>query len=369
MTILNRSSWFIRWPSLFLTISLSLLIMQSSMKPMYAQKYTFASEPVEQIFSLDSSNAWLVVRAPDTCYLLRTTDGGSTWSKDTLPNRTYRVFFLDLQIGWALAFGGPILDAPNTYLFRTKDGGKSWRRTQDKPIAGCSPQGCTVVSEMSFSDTLHGWLIGETPDAFLWSTSNAGHSIHVLEKPSLPDNPRGIYASRAGRVWVFGNQFILFSGDKGKSWKDQLASSDLLHRRPELILESGIVFEGGAGWAAGQNAAGTILRTSDFGDHWAVGLESDLLTTFMSLSFWDRKHGCAVGTSTYLFCTADGGKAWSQKDVLPKPTGTQSSFFTRLVMLKSGHGWVLRTGGYLYETLNGGQAWREVDPLRDFTRH
>jgi photosystem II stability/assembly factor-like uncharacterized protein len=367
MSITNLPSRFIRWLCPFSRFLFILLLIQMSMQFVCAQNYAYAERPVEDIFFSDSSNGWIVVSESDQCYLLRTFDGGITWSKVSVPTRTYGVFFLDARIGWALALGGPIHDAPNTYLFQTRDSGKSWKRIQDKRIAGCGEQGCTVVSGMAFSDGSHGWLIGVNPGGFLWTTSNAGRSIHLVKRPELPDSPRGLYANRAGRVWIFGNQFILYSPDNGNSWRDQLASSDLLHTRPELILESGIVSESGAGWAAGQNATGTILNTRDFGDHWTVALESDQLTTFMSLSFWDSEHGCAAGTSTLLFCTADGGKAWSQRDVLPKQIGVQSPFFEKIVLLKSGRGWILRTGGFLYETLDGGQVWRALDPQRDFS--
>jgi photosystem II stability/assembly factor-like uncharacterized protein len=333
-----------------------------------AQHYSLAKPSIEDIIFSDPSNGWIVAKDADKYYLLQTTDAGSTWAELTIPSRVNEVFFLDSSTGWALALEGPNDEIANTVLFQTRNGGRSWKRTQEKPFAHCEPRSCTLVVSMAFTDSRHGWLIGQGPEGvgLLWATSNAGRSIHQLKQVCLPDLARGIYADRAGRVWIFGNYFILSSSDKGRTWKEQLKSSRLLNKRPALVLESGLVFENGIGWAAGENATGTILSTSDFGNQWKVAVESDQLTTFMTFSFWDQERGCAVGTSPLLFCTADGGQTWNRKDVLPKPSGMQSPFFAKLILLKSGRGWVLRTGGYLYETLDGGQTWREVDPLRDF---
>lgn len=352
--------------AMFLVAGLSLSMPKTASS--HAQGFSEAGQPVVDVFFSDSSDGWIVVSDPDRYHLLYTSDAGNTWSERTIPEGTSRTFFVDENTGWALVLQVRSKDNASTYLFRTRDGGRTWKQTQKMPFARCDGEKCALVSGMAFSDSFHGWLIGEESAgvAGVWETSDGGKSIRQLKETCIPDLPRGVYANNDGRVWIFGNYFILSSSDNGKTWKDQMKSSGLLTKRPVLILESGIGFENGAGWAAGQNATGTILSTHDFGDHWKVALESEALTTFMALSFSDREHGCAVGTSPLLFCTADGGQTWNQKDVLPKRLGTQSVFFDKVIILKNGRGWVLRRGGYLYETRDAGLTWRECHPLQEF---
>jgi photosystem II stability/assembly factor-like uncharacterized protein len=348
-------------------ISLCLFVVLAVAAPSGAQNYSYAERPVEDVFFLDSSHGWIVVRDPDEHYLLRTSDGGSNWSQFEVPKGIFKIYFLDPQIGWALALESSGSESAKTYLFRTQNGGKTWKRSPDKAFALCVMPDCSLAVELAFTDEQHGWVIGEHApgQGVVWETLDGGHTVHKLDLPALNGDACGMYASRTGNIWIFGESTILSSADKGKTWREELVSTGGLKKRAGLFVRSGFIFENGVGWAVGDGGAtGLILGTNDFGSSWHIALESSHLTTFVDLSFWDDAHGCAVGPSTSLFCTVDGGKAWSEKLVLPEKTGIQSVFFSRIVMLKSGRGWVLRTGGYLYETVDGGESWHEIDPLK-----
>jgi photosystem II stability/assembly factor-like uncharacterized protein len=352
-------------------ISLCLFVVLVGAKPSGAQNYSYAERPTEDFFFIDSSHGWIVVRDPGRYYLLRTTNGGTSWSKFSLPRGINKVFFLDPQIGWAIALESSGNESAKTYLFRTRNGGKSWERSPGKPFALCVASDCSLVNGLAFVDQLHGWMIGQRSggDGIVWETSDGGHTVHKLVLPAVTGAASGIYTNRSGRIWIFGENFILSSADEGKSWREALVSTGLLKKRAELFLESAFILDDGLGWAVGGGSSGVILGTSDHGGSWHIELDSGHITIFMDLCFWDDAHGCAVGPSTSLFCTVDGGKTWSEKSVLPEKTGMQSVFFSKIVMLKSRRGWVLRTGGYLYKTINGGETWQEFDPLKGEELH
>lgn len=368
MKIVECSRWRARLFGRWQWISLSLFLVLGGIGSSKAQNYSFTKHPVEDVFFLDASNGWMVVYDADRYYLLRTTNGGGSWSKFPIPRGTNRVFFLDPQIGWALVLEPSSSESAKTYLFRTRNGGKIWERSANKAFARCVvTQDCSLVNGLAFTDRKHGWMIGQRSGCGgqVWQTSDGGHTVHLLKLPAVTGAASGVYANHAGSIWIFGENFILSSADDGKSWKAGLVSTGLLKGRAELFLESGFIFENGVGWAVGGGGAGAILSTNDFGSHWQLALESNQLTIFMDLSFWDHMHGCAVGFSTSLFCTVDGGRNWSEKPVLPKATGMQSVIFSKMVMLNSLRGWVLRAGGYLYETTDGGDTWSEIDPLKE----
>ena len=70
----------------------------------------------------DASNGWVVgdaVGVTGDGGILRTTDGGATWSKVSgITTDLYGVDFIDASNGWAVGSGGAIL--------RTTDGGATW---------------------------------------------------------------------------------------------------------------------------------------------------------------------------------------------------------------------------------------------------
>lgn len=363
----DRAQWRSWLPGQRTWMSLGLFVLLIGGRTSRAENYSDATHPVKDVFFLDSHHGWIVARDNDRYFVLQTTDGGSSWSKFPIPKGAYKIFFPNPQIGWALVLDAIGEESAKTYLFRTRDGGQTWEPSQRTAIARCVPADCSLVTGLAFTDDQHGWMIGQQlgGDGEVWEALDGGKIVHKLDLSAVTGAVSGIYATRTGRIWIFGEAVILSSHDQGKSWKDELAASGILGKRAQLIVRSGQILESGVGWAVGDGGAtGLILLTDNFGSRWHVALESTHITTFMDLDFWDDAHGCALGPSTSLFCTVDGGKSWSENPVLPKATGTQSVFFSKIVMLNSRRGWVLRNGGYLYQTVDGGGTWYEWDPLK-----
>ncbi|MDZ7369510.1 MAG: YCF48-related protein, partial [candidate division KSB1 bacterium] len=75
-----------------------------------------------EIQFVDSLHGW--IRAEGRT-ILRTTDGGHTWSEEVIGNgqqEVYfqRIYFVDQLHGWAVGSGAPPV------IMRTRDGGKTW---------------------------------------------------------------------------------------------------------------------------------------------------------------------------------------------------------------------------------------------------
>lgn len=82
------------------------------------------------MFFLNPSTGWLGGRT-----LLRTVDGGATWQEGRLPpdlggklQRFRDLFFLDANHGWAI-----IWETETSVLIRTDDGGRTWTRAPSQP--------------------------------------------------------------------------------------------------------------------------------------------------------------------------------------------------------------------------------------------
>ena len=107
--------------------------------------------------------------------LLATSDGGATWQTRPRPTAdTLRdVFFVDQSTGWLVCERNVFAlksDAESrSYLLRTADGGESWSRvelTKDEPGV--------LLARVAFADASRGWVFGEM--GALYSTRDGGRS-------------------------------------------------------------------------------------------------------------------------------------------------------------------------------------------------
>src|SRR6266498_4653700 len=118
-----------RWLLAFLCVALATDCLTATL-PAPAATPTIASDAarsIAEIHMIDATNGWAWSNGVEGQYsLLRTTDGGQTWSDvtpRTFPYSEYGGWFLDSQTAWVST-----LDR-KTYaggLLRTTDGGKSW---------------------------------------------------------------------------------------------------------------------------------------------------------------------------------------------------------------------------------------------------
>jgi photosystem II stability/assembly factor-like uncharacterized protein len=78
--------------------------------------------------------------------LLHSTDGGSTWTPQTVPlvSRLNSVAFTDANLGWAAGYAGVIA--------HTTDGGSLW----EPQLSGTTND----LYGVSFIDAFHGWAVG-----------------------------------------------------------------------------------------------------------------------------------------------------------------------------------------------------------------
>jgi photosystem II stability/assembly factor-like uncharacterized protein len=155
---------------------------------------TWSSRPIEAGYPsamvfLNPDLGWMGSSAGDANVerprVLRTADGGQTWSNGTFPNDTHGVpfdlFFLDAQHGWmVLGNGGQDASAS---LLQTTDGGRTWTRLPDTGFAGPN----TYINSVRFLSDQIGFVfidaVTETPagerltsDAAVFSTRDRGLS-------------------------------------------------------------------------------------------------------------------------------------------------------------------------------------------------
>jgi photosystem II stability/assembly factor-like uncharacterized protein len=159
--------------------------------------------------------------------ILRTEDGGTTWTKLESPT-TDRLDFRDIDaIDARTAYLLSIGEGPASRIFKTTDAGRTWQRQfqNDEPKA--------FFDAMAFSDRDHGVAISDAVDGrfVILLTSNGGATWTRVPADRLPaaQPNEGYFAASGTNVTVRGNRIwmgtgaaakarVLRSTDRGRSW-------------------------------------------------------------------------------------------------------------------------------------------------------
>jgi photosystem II stability/assembly factor-like uncharacterized protein len=238
------------------------------------------------------------------------------------------IFFQDAETGWLVCersiFKPMAKEESVSYLLKTKDGGGTWSRVEVTRGADVDLK----LAGLRFADREHGWVYGEMGALFFTGDGGATWSRqrvptrHLLLGASFLDAQTG---------WLSGGGLtVLKTSDGGATWRPGtvfLPAGGASAQRPNESVrveteqwESETRQVGGRrlnavwfatperGWAVG--AEGVIVATTDGGRTWrpqASGVGDDLY----DVKFFDEAEGWAVGRGGALLHTTDGGRTWA----------------------------------------------------------
>jgi photosystem II stability/assembly factor-like uncharacterized protein len=298
------------------------------------------------LFFVDESRGWAV---GSRGALLSTSDGGATWRKLSPPSEDALrdIFFVDPERGWIVCERSVHLlrekDEHRSYLLRTDDGGRTWSRVE---VAGADVDARLVG--VRFAGARHGWAYGEL--GALYSTSDGGETWarrrvptrHLLLDAELLDERRG---------WVAGaGATLLRTDDGGLTWR----AARLIERAgggPAAPADAGEEGRDGgravrfnavefadarSGWVVG--SGGAVYATSDGGATWRAQV-SEVAADLYDVEFADARRGWAVGYGGVLLRTEDGGRTWEAEASRTPHT------LERLFLVGRARGWAVGFGG------------------------
>jgi photosystem II stability/assembly factor-like uncharacterized protein len=282
-------------------------------------------------------------------YLLKTTDGGSTWMVVTqsVPYNPSFIHFIDRKIGFGVG--------SSSYIVKTTDGGKSW----DVFNVG----GITSLNFIAFADENHGFVVGNqrvivTPrDTYLkgviYKTTNGGQSWVTMSLSGFSQREMwgSMYFvnSKVGFM-CNGSGTIVQTNDGGEHWTVNSA-------HPGQVFEYFHFFDENQGFAYGPD---DILMTSDGGATWVPHvLYGGLDDHPLSICILDQQEWVAVGGYGQIVKTADSGLSWTAK------SKGSSAWLYSIFFVNSMTGYAV--GGdpiepaTILKTTNGGGSWTELD--------
>ena len=268
-----------------------------------------STSDLNAVYFVDSQSGWAV---GDAGTILKTTNGGQTWSVYTIPSQAdlLDVFFYDASNGWAVG--------DNATFAKTTNGGASWQVSQIDP----SYETLTGVSfhENTSGNPIYGLAVGASGGIF--RTTNNGSTWQVRRFPTA--TPLHAVAAVTELDWSssdFNNYAVGPGGMFVSCWyKDYIPS--VLQGQPDLKALD--FLDDQVGWVVGE--AGIIRETNDAGMNWdvhdvrpfdlqAVEVLDDNLHVW-ALSEWIPSEGGRI-----LFSSTDGGATWDETLV---PSGAAS---------------------------------------------
>ncbi len=151
---------------------------------------------IQNMCFLNRDTGWV---AGNEGTILKTTDGGKSWNYQQFNGTEYgvlnSVFFIDDKNGWACGSG---LDVSGGVILKTTDGGESWKLQHSGDNY--------FIYSVCFTDADNGWAVGDM--GIMFSTTDGGSSWIKEGSGTLADL---ITVSLVGNNngWVTGNDGVL----------------------------------------------------------------------------------------------------------------------------------------------------------------
>ncbi|HEX8455684.1 MAG TPA: YCF48-related protein [Pyrinomonadaceae bacterium] len=251
------------------------------------------------VYFVDETRGWAV---GSKGALLWTADGGRTWGLRRAPvEDTLRdVYFTDERTGWLVCERSIYLlktkEEARSYLLKTTDGGESWTRVL---VTGAETD--VLLTRVAFADDSRGWAFGEM--GALYATTDGGAS---WERRTLPTKHLLLGgAFLAGQGWLVGAGSTFLYNPDGAQWR---AGALPLSAATRLSAVSFV--EPKRGWAVGER--GLVLTTTNGGRAW-LRQESNVEVDLSDVKFIDAREGWAVGAEGTIIHTTDGGATWRRE--------------------------------------------------------
>lgn len=250
--------------------------------------------------------------------LVRTTDGGATWSRPKIAGLDWWDHVDDLSFvsdteGWAVG----------SVVLHTTDAGATWTKTK-------SP--AWWIDDAEFTDATHGWILA---GGDLFASTDGGVTWSVRRSFAWA-SPVALAFGSPSRAWLAGEAgCVRTSGDGGGSWQVQTSGAVGLRNVPELTAVA-FADDAATGCAVGRD--GTIVQTADGGATWTARV-SGTPHSLLAAAFSQDGPCYAVGERGICLRSEDGGITWERLSVLPR-----SSQVRFVAVAAPGPGYVIALG-------------------------
>ncbi len=319
--------------------------------------FTSADVTLQGVAFVDRDTGWVVGGSPFGfgTAILRTTDGGATWTSQ-LANVSgvprggngvpagfgfFDVTFTSARHGVVVgaANQGVAIFAPPPLIVVTDDAGEHWRAVTITPIprAGILLKVCLTAegAGIAVGDSISGGIVVVTEDGgATWTDISVPADLRGNDLTRIT----GAGCAPPAQFWISGSNIrfrgsgfrteLLYSPDGGASWVDRTPSIDDDPSTYQLLPLTFV--DATMGWTIpapfpppfdGGRTSPFILHTTDGGMHWSrQALPPGFTAALNTLAFVDERRGVAVGAGAEdptlhshpaaAVATTDGGETW-----------------------------------------------------------
>lgn len=263
-------------------------------------------------------------KAWESGFVLQTEDGGRSWQTDTLFDRKMEHVCFDPN-GQGYACGQDILlyhppGEPHWRIFRVDF---QWQRS------------CHFLDgrrgAMVGGEGFHGGVFRSFGPNPFWKQDTL---------QTFPNELESIWYSDSTRLHAVGFGWVMRSEDAGHSWERANITGDFFQCVQFPTAETGYIC----------GSSGTILKTTDRGEHWKTirqgGGIGQKNKAFRALWFVTADKGWVVGDQGLFWQTEDGGDSWQAVQEAPSDAD-----FTH-VFVQGKKGWATAKEGRLFSFEN-----------------
>lgn len=258
--------------------------------------------------------------------VVKTTNGGDTWTQLNVTGYHEVVQFVNENDGWICGKNGVIL--------RSTNGGVTW-----------NPQNSNVshhLTDLKFYDENTGFVTGFGKT--LLKTTNGGNSWFHAIPPGPEPIMHSLFILNSNTIYASADlSFIYKSTDAGQTW------DSLTLGMPNPFFSIFFLNENN-GWLLG--CCGMYFKTTDAGATWTPETYLTPGFTIHSSSFINGNTGWLCAEAGYLMRTTDAGESWDSLY-----SGTFNDLYS-IQFVNDSTGWAVGFDGIILKTTNGGgQGW------------
>lgn len=311
--------------------------------------------------------------------LLRTDNGGTSWTRDVDHTNLYGVGMFDANSGLAVGAQGIIRKITDGGVTWPQIGGGEQRQLQMEAVDFFDPQRGVAAASWGW-DAINNYpwsrVFYTTDGGVTWDSTIIG-SAAILDVAFADETT--VYAVGHVVIDEYPSGVCFKSTDGGATWDFEFGSSlgwisavDFAGPNAGVVVGWGYVAitiqngvpaevplpDGAELWgvsvptpttAYAVGNGGVILKSIDSGDTWSP--QNSGTTEFLvDVSFSDATHGTAVGSGGLVLRTTDGGTTWT-----PQTSGTTETL--RCVSFASASNGVIGGRETFLTTANGGDTW------------